>query len=179
MKIINFSKGQRSIEWEQWRRNGIGASDIGIIMRSNKFKTVLHLWDEKCGFKSEDPINPAMAHGIKNEGKARDWINKNEQLNLHPLCIEDIENPHFKASLDGYDAEKKILTEIKCPVSDEILDKAREHRSIPLYWKHQIQCQIMLAKPILAFVTIWDYRFDSCFTIESFAQPKLQEEMQE
>lgn len=179
MKIITFSEGQQGTEWLDWRKNGIGASDMGIVMRSNKFKTLLQLWDEKCGFSEGDKINPAMAHGIKNEEHARNWINKHQQLNLSPLCVEDIENPQFKASLDGYDPEKKVLAEIKCPVSDKILDNARENRSIPLYWQHQIQWQIMLSQPVRAFVGIWDYRYDSCVTIEAFAQPTLQKEMKE
>lgn len=179
MKTISFEDGQSGKEWLEWRKNGVGASDIGIVMGSNTFKTPLQLWEEKCGFKSEDYINAAMAHGIKNEGRARDWLNKNQQLNLEPRCIEDIEKSYFKASLDGYDAEKKVLAEIKCPVSDKVLDKARENSSVPLYWQHQIQWQIMLSEPIRAFVALWDYRYDSCITIEAFAQPTLQKEMRE
>lgn len=179
MKIVTFTEGQGSDPWLLWRQNGIGASDIGVLMGSNTYKTPLQLWDEKCGYKGADPINPAMAHGIKNEDVARQWINKNQQLNLEPLCIEDIEKTYFKASLDGYDAETKTLSEIKCPVSDAILDKAREYRSIPLYWQHQIQWQIMLCKPTRAFIALWDYRYESCITIEAFAQPTLQKEMKE
>ncbi len=177
MKIITFTEGQKGKEWLDWRKNGIGASDMGIIMNSNKYKTQLQLWDEKCGFSEGDPINPAMAHGIKNETHARDWINKNQQLNLEPICIENVKNPHFKASLDGFDSEKKILSEIKCPVSTKILDDARENSNIPMYWQHQIQWQIMLSNPIRAFVAVWDYRYDVCITIEAFAQPTLQNEM--
>jgi len=177
MKTVSFTQG--TDEWLRWRRNGLGASDMGIIMGSNKFSTQLQLWDEKCGFSAPQPINPAMAHGIKNEGRARDWLNENQQLQLEPLCIEDIDSPHFKASLDGWDDDKKILAEIKCPVSDKILENAREHSSLPMYWQHQIQWQIMLCQPIRAFVAIWDYRCESCFTVEAFAQPTLQKEMRE
>ncbi len=179
MKIISFGEGQSGEEWLEWRRNGVGASDLGVIMSSNVYKTLLTLWDEKCGFKGEDSINPAMAHGIKNEDRARQWLNKNQQLHLEPLCLEDMEHSHFRASLDGYDSEKKVLAEIKCPVSDDILDKARENRNLPLYWIHQIQWQIMLCKPVRAFIALWDYRYDSCITIEAFAQPTLQKEMRE
>ena len=177
MKIVTFPEGQGSKEWLDWRRNGIGASDISIIQGSNKYKTPLTLWDEKCGFKGEDEMNFAMKHGVRNEDRARQWVNENQQLNLEPLCLEDNENSFFRASLDGFDMEKKVLCEIKCPVSDDILDKAREHRNIPLYWQHQIQWQIMLCNPVRAFVAIWDYRHESCITVEAFAQPTLQKEM--
>lgn len=177
MKIITFPEGQRSKEWLEWRRNGVGASDISIIQGSNKYKTLLTLWDEKCGFKGEDDMNLAMRHGVENEEKALEWINHHHQLNLSPLCIEDNEKSFFRASLDGYDLEKKVLCEIKCPVTDEILDKARENRTIPLYWQHQMQWQIMLSNPIRSFMALWDYRYDSCITVETFAQPTLQKEM--
>lgn len=179
MKIISFEEGQHGKEWLDWRRGGIGASDLGVIMGSNPYKTQLTLWDEKCGFKSEDVITPPMAHGIKNESKAREWINKHQNLDLQPLCVEDIVSPHFKASLDGYDKDGKVLCEIKCPVSHDVLDKAREQRAVPMYWQHQVQWQIMLTKPIRSFIAFWDYRYESCFTIEMFAQPTLQKEMRE
>ncbi len=179
MKIVTLPDGQGSKEWLEWRRNGIGASDISIIMGSNKYKSPLSLWDEKCGFKAEEEMNFAMEHGVRNEDVARQWVNENHQLNLEPLCVEDMEHSFFKASLDGYDMEGKVLCEIKCPVSDDILDKARENRSIPMYWQHQIQWQIMLTQPTRAFVAVWDYRYDSCVTIEAFAQPTLQKEMKE
>ncbi len=178
MKVVSFIE-QSGKEWLDWRRNGLGASDISVLMKSNKFKTPLQLWDEKCGFRSTDEINPAMAHGIKNEPIAREWINKNQQFKLEPLCIEDIENSFFKASLDGYDSTSKTLCEIKCPVKEEILNDARNNFKLPLYWQHQIQWQIMLCKPIRAFFAIWDYRYNSCIIIEAFAQPTLQKEMKE
>lgn len=179
MKIVSFGDGQSGKDWLDWRKNGVGASDIGVIMGSNVYKTMLSLWDDKCGFKGEDYINAAMAHGIKNEERARQWINKNQQLNLEPLCLEDMESPYFRASLDGYDSEKKVLAEIKCPVSHDVLDRARENRTLPLYWLHQIQWQIMICKPVRAFIALWDYRYDSCITVEAFAQPTLQKEMRE
>jgi len=177
MKIVSFSEGQSGKEWLEWRKNGVGASDIGVLTGSNPYKTVLELWNEKCGFTAETPITPPMAHGIKNEPIARDWINSHQNLNLQPLCLEDMEHSFFRASLDGYDAEKSLLTEIKCPLRKDILDKAREHRNLPLSWEHQIQWQIMLCKPKRAFITLWDYRDESCITIEAFAKPTLQEEM--
>jgi len=179
MKIISFGEGQRGKEWLDWRRNGIGASDISVLMGTNPYKTPLALWDEKCGFKGEDSITPPMAHGIENEDKARQWLNKHQKLNLLPICVEDMEHSFYKASLDGYDEDQKVLVEIKCPVSPQILAEAQENKKIPLYWEHQIQWQIMLCQPIRAFVAVWDPIAHFCSTVESFAQPLLQKEMRE
>jgi len=177
LKEISFTDGQGGVDWLTWRKTGVGASDICILMGSNKYKTIFRLWNEKSGYEKGDPINPAMAHGIKNEPIARKWINKDQGLKLSPICLEDVENSEFKASLDGYDPKKKVLCEIKCPVSLKILDKAINSQKVPKYWLDQVQWQIMICKPIRAFIAVWDHRSESCTTVECFANPGLQEKM--
>lgn len=177
MKVISFADGQSSPDWLNWRKTGIGASDIGVIMGSNTYKTCLKLWNEKSGFVDGDPVNAAMAHGIKNEPIARKWVNKDQGLNLIPVCLEDMKNSYFKASLDGYDAKKRVLCEIKCPVSIHTLDKALRSGVIPAYWQHQVQWQMMICNPVRAFVAVWDHRTESCTYVECFAEPVLQEKM--
>jgi len=179
LKTVSFTDGQSGGDWLTWRKHGIGASDIAVIMRSNTYRTVLSLWDEKYQTEPAEraPLNAAMRHGIEHEESARTWVNSDQNLNLVPLCLEDVENSHFRASLDGYDSEKRVLCEIKCPVSEYILDKAIEHGDLPKYWLHQIQWQIMICKPIRAFIAVWDYRCSSCVLIECYAEPELQEKM--
>lgn len=168
MKIITFTDGQGSQEWLSWRKGGIGASDISIIMGSNPYKTPRQLWEIKCGFKQEDKLNHAMKHGIAHEEVARQWVNSQFQLNLQPLCVEDTDKTHFKASFDGYDFATETLCEIKCPISDKVLDKAIKEQAVPDYWFDQMQWQIMLAKPKRAFIALWDYRNQSCITLDMF-----------
>ena len=71
MKIVSFTDGQSGKEWLDWRKNGIGASDVPVLMGSNKWKTILDLWNDKCGFSSECYINRAMQHGIDNEERRK------------------------------------------------------------------------------------------------------------
>jgi len=168
MKIITFTEGQNGEEWLQWRKGGIGASDISIIMGSNPYKTRLQLWEIKCGFRAEDELNPAMKHGIANEDVARQWVNNQFQLNLQPLCVEDPEKSHMRASFDGYDFAHETLCEIKCPISEQVLDRAIKEQAIPDYWFDQMQWQIMLAKPKRAFIALWDFRTQSCITLDMF-----------
>lgn len=179
MKIVNFLEGQGSDDWLKWRRGGIGASDIPVIMGTNRYTTPLKLWNKKCGFESEDVVNSAIMHGVKNEGVARDWINENHNLKLEPICLEDEEHSHFRASLDGYDKDQRTLVEIKCPVTDSILDDVRVRQKVPEYWLDQIQWQIILCNPIRAMIAVWDYRYNSCVTIEAFCLPERQEKMKE
>lgn len=177
MKVVSFTQG--SDEWHKWRRNGIGASDISVLMGSNPYVTPLQLWEVKCGFRHEEKASTAIQHGLDSEPIARQWLNKNFQWDLTPLCIEDNEFNYMRASLDGYEEKNQLIAEIKCPVSAKTLDKAREHQNIHKYWYHQIQWQIMLTQPKRAVCALWDYRHENCITVEMFGDAQLHEEMRE
>lgn len=177
MKIISFSDGQSGEEWLTWKKNGIGASDISVIMGSNPYSTRLQLWEKKCGFRQEDAMNSAMEHGIRTEDTVRQWVNQNYQLNLQPVCIEDEEKPHFRASLDGYDFDQKVLVEIKCPISEKVLDAARLTQSVPDYWFDQVQWQIMMCKPQKAMLVLWDFRHNSGICLDMFGNSTRIEDM--
>lgn len=166
MKIVEFNQG--SPEWLTWRREGLGASEISVLTGSNIYSTPLKLWEKKCGFREEDPINPAMAFGIANEDTARQWMNRHYNLNLKPICIEDSSKSHYKASLDGYDSATQTLVEIKCPSSQSILGKARANNAVPDYWYDQMQWQIMLCQPKRAILALWDPDNQGCITVEMF-----------
>ena len=179
MKIVTFSEGQSGEEWLAWRRNGIGASDISVIMGSNPYSTPYQLWEKKCGYRAEDVMNDAMKHGVAHEETARQWVNSQLKVNLKPLCIEDIEAPYMRASLDGYDENEGILCEIKCPVSTQVLDAALKSQSVPSYWADQVQWQIMLSGAQRSVLAMWDYRTQSCILIEMYAEKSRIEEMRE
>lgn len=164
MKIIELEQG--GPEWLAWRQGGIGASDLPIILGSNPYKTKLQLWEDKCGFGKKIELNEAMKHGIKNEENARKWVNNELNLNLKPICAEDEENGFIRASLDGWDASKKVLVEIKCPTSVETIMKAASEERIHGYWVDQIHWQMMLSKPKKAYAAIWDWRDGSCILLE-------------
>lgn len=166
MKIVNFT--QEGSEWLHWRKQGIGATDISVIMGSNPYSTPLQIWEMKCGFRDEPELNHAMAHGKTYEPIAREWMNQQHQLFLKAICVEDAEEPLFRASLDGYDFQTDTLVEIKCPITESVLEKARMQQAIPEYWYDQMQWQIMIAQPKRAIMALWDYRHEQCITIDMF-----------
>lgn len=175
MKVVHFTQGDE--EWHTWRKGGIGASDISVIMGSNPYKTPLQLWETKCGYREEDEINVAMQHGMLNEEHVRKMVEEQQMLKLKPLCVEDTEKSHFKASLDGWDEDHKVLVEIKCPISEKILDAAHLKQTVPSYWYDQMQWQIMLTNPQRAILVLWDYRNKGLIYIEMYGSPHRIEEM--
>ena len=47
MNIVELD--QRSDNWHRWRTNGVGASDICVLMGSSPYKSPYQLWEEKRG----------------------------------------------------------------------------------------------------------------------------------
>ncbi len=42
-------------QWHEWRRQGIGASDIGVLMGYSNYATPLDLYQIKVGEKQPEP----------------------------------------------------------------------------------------------------------------------------
>lgn len=177
MRIVELASG--STEWHKWRGEGIGASEIGIIMGNDPYRTPYQLWEKKCGFAKPEPLSGPMRWGIQNEDKARQWINAQEKLNLEPICVECTENPIFRASLDGWDRHQNVLVEIKCPTTQETIDRARTHSAIHSYWYDQIQWQMMIAKPERAYFAIYDVQVQGCIILQQWPDIKHQKLMRE
>ena len=181
MKEITFSgtPEEKEEKWLQWREYGIGSSDIPIIMGASPFKSNIQLWKEKCGFCL--PMSGSNIQGIKHgkyfEPIVRERINKTQHLHLLPLNIEDGDHSMLKASLDGYDKEKKVLCEIKCPLSEDKIYKIKNFKTLPTDWEMQIQWQMMLINPIRAFAAVFDEKNDEIINIEIFPDKELQIEM--
>ena len=179
MKIINFPGGQRSKEWKEWRKTGIGASEIAVILEDSPYKTPLSLWKEKSGFAEETKITAPMRHGILNEDKVLRIINKREGLDLQPICVEDVQVSIFKASFDGYDKKQKTLCEVKCPFSSDKFDEIKKNATLPKEWDWQLRWQMMLAKPVRAFCALMHPETEEIYTIELLRDENFEKLMQE
>lgn len=174
-EIVNLD--QRSEEWVDWRRQGIGASDIAVLVGSNLYTTPHELWKRKCGFK-EDPVpNFAMRQGSKIESKALKWVNRNLELDLVPVCVMHKEKPELRASLDGYDLSREIVCEIKCPVSGGVQRSAHLYNKVPEYWLDQVLYQAYITQCKRAFIAVWNLKKNNCTIINVLINPKRQEEM--
>ena len=153
MKIINLEQG--TAEWLEWRSNGIGASDISIIMKVHPKKSPLMLFNEMSGYNKLESQNRAMEYGRQEEPKARAWIEENFKVNLKNICIEDDEHSFMQASLDGLDEDEKFLVEIKCPYSARSLNEL-EDGQIPDMYLYQLQWQLALCGYDKGYLAVWN-----------------------
>lgn len=153
MKTINLEQGSQA--WLDFRQNGIGASEIASIAEiKGAFSKRINTLTEKLGQKR---MLSAFEQNIFAQGHAweiavRDAINA-EGFNFAPAVVVSTENDRFFASLDGLDASKEIILEVKSVVNAPKFEQYKNE--VPAHYMSQVQWQLMVTKyatAILAFV---------------------------
>jgi len=128
-------------QWHAWRAEGIGASDAPIIMSVSPWNTPYGLWEQKTKRVTKDFSNWATDRGNRLEPKARALYEFQTGLSLPATLVVNEQFPFVRASLDGYDAEKGIILELKCPGKEDH-DKAVVGKVPEKYWP-QVQHQLL------------------------------------
>lgn len=145
MKIVRHNQG--SPAWLQWRRHGLGGSDVATILGVAPFEdaTVESLIREKVeGW--EKPTNFAMRRGTRLEPTARTLYEIATGCVAPPACVEHDELPWARVSLDGLcrpahgDADDAWILELKVP-------NWKAHSQalagvVPAYYRPQCQWQL-------------------------------------
>lgn len=139
---------QRSDAWFEWRKQGITASMIPVIMGLSSYQTPYQLWAELVGLKEPDDLsnNYHVQRGVEQEPEAREAVEQEVGRPYLPVCVEADHNPLFKASLDGLyqsGSDMEVL-EIKCPcekIYNEILE-LKAHSPTFLMYAAQVQWQL-------------------------------------
>lgn len=140
MKISLLEQG--TPEWLDWRHDGIGASENGVLMGVNKYEDVHTLWSHKVN-REQKEANEATRHGSRTEDLVRQIVSRNFGLKFEPVCAEDDKFPYIRASLDGISACGKYVLEIKCPFRFHNFLNAK--KKIPEYYYTQMQQQLAVS----------------------------------
>jgi len=133
---------QGSIDWLQWRRQGVGASEIPCLMGESSFATPFQLWEEKTGRSNGREVNYAMQRGIDAEPKIRALYELHNDMDMPPTLAQHRDLTYMRASLDGYNSETGIALEIKYP-SREKHEEAKNGK-VPLCYFGQCQAQLFV-----------------------------------
>lgn len=130
------------MDWKKWRSEGLGASDAPIVMGVSPWKTRYQLWEEKCGLNvKDDGNNWATRRGNDLEPKARAHYELLHTIDMPVAFVQHKDYPFIRASLDGYNEEKRVILEIKCPGKEDH-EKARVGEIPDKYWP-QVQHQLL------------------------------------
>lgn len=138
---------QRSPEWHYWRAGSdlggiprITATAASVISGLNPYQSPTDLWLQLMGFTPPKVVNAAMQRGALLEDSALACYNALTGLAATPICVEHDTYPWAAASLDGADAFRTRLVEIKCP--GERTHALALSGRIPNYYWVQIQWQL-------------------------------------
>lgn len=129
---------QTRTEWLKWRK--IGSSDAPIIMGVSPWTTPYQLWMQKVTGQ-ERADNEAMKRGRDMEEPTRKLLEKRTGMLFIPINVESKQWEFMTASLDGYDEDNRIITEIKnCNEKDHLMAKSGK---VPEKYFPQLQHQLV------------------------------------
>jgi len=161
---------QKSDSWLEFRRSGIGASEVPKIMGQlpPQWGGAFDVFLNKMG-KPGNPPNKAMERGIIYEDKARNYITnyleskrlgKNsiheigtidlseniveKKVKFQQLTVKYKDFNRIFASFDGIDFNNKLILEIKCPKYENFVKFLKKPKLSKTYLT-QVQTQLMIA----------------------------------
>jgi len=102
-------------EWEEMRKEKIGASDAPIIMGVSPYDTPYSLWQKKLDLIPQTQLTRPMERGHNLEPRARAQVEERLGQTLFPQVKFHDSMPWMMATLDGLSEDKQTLVEIKCP----------------------------------------------------------------
>ena len=152
-RLINIPQSTR--DWHRWRQDGIGASDASTIMSRGRGKGVAKFINQRAEKLRIDSFqNKYMAEGKALEPHARALYNQTMENDVVPICVESIEFPWLRASLDGLSVTQDKVIEIKCGPST--FSEVQISGRIPT--RYYAQVQHILAIIDLDSIDFWCYR---------------------
>lgn len=133
---------QGTSEWLEWRRQGIGASDVAAILGLSPWKTARQLWLEKTGREVVETSNHATSRGHWLEVKARAQYELLADCEMPPALVIHPDYPFMRVSLDGWAPELRRVLEIKCPGTAD--HEAALAGRVPEKYVAQLQFQLFV-----------------------------------
>lgn len=144
---------ERTAAWWEWRQHGVGSSDAPTIIGAKPAKSLERLRFEKLHPPKESGRNFLRAQGAALERAARAQYCIVAGVTVEPACVQSIERPWQRASLDGISANGERVVEIKC--GRAAYQRASARRRPPRH--HLAQLQHILAVTGLPVIDYWCY----------------------
>lgn len=114
-RVVELEQG--TDEWLDWRKEGVTATEVASAVTKHNFDEIVA---DKLGLTERwNPpavVKMAMEVGTILEPYAREFASHTLGLNFEPVCVESVEFPWMRVSLDGLvlkDGEYHGL-EVKC-----------------------------------------------------------------
>lgn len=101
------------VDWLQWRKQGVGASDVPSVMGVSPYRTIMDIYIDKTSEVIEEKTNYIMELGNKLEPIARSRYELLNDADFPAANFVHASKTHYRASLDGYNVELSKAIEIK------------------------------------------------------------------
>ena len=158
MNAHQIDLAQNTRPWHDWRRGGIGGSEIPTVLGISPYEdaTVKRLVRQKLGLEQPTEfLNWAARRGQLLEPKARKMLADRYAAGIWVACVEHRVHRHHRASLDGYwsfgPQEETHICEIKALNHElhllfgEVADGERPVHDLPAHLLVQCQWQLYVS----------------------------------
>jgi len=153
--LVDEQYEQRSPEWFEWRKLGIGSSEAPVLMGYDKYCKIDELWRYKTGLQIREPTFGYMAErGTRLEPAALRAYQRHTKLKMVDRLFTHKKYKFIRASLDGWNEEFEIFVEIKCPNRTNHYRAVAENWIKPEYYT-QIQHQFLASGA--KYADFWSY----------------------
>lgn len=160
-------------EWLEWRRGGIGGSDIGALLGLSRYQSPWSLWAEKCGLLPSREESERLWIGREFEPVLAKLVEKHTGLYVtgEQTWCSHTDEPWMRCTVDGFLAD---AAELKGADLDSVLGLAEFKTDARYGWTEvphhiQAQCQWQMAVTGLPMVVLGvlfaGFKFET-FTIE-------------
>lgn len=166
MKVINESEiEQGTTKWHSFRAEGIGGSEVAMVLNISPYKTAHDLWEIKTGLKEDDfESNFAVEKGNRLEPKIRAMYEIQSGNSADPCLVVRSDKPEHRASLDGRDPEKRIVSEYKYVGAGEKWQLAQEGK-LPAHYYAQVQWQLYVTGDTMADYVAYNDKEDKIIIV--------------
>lgn len=145
MIVHNLEQGSEA--WHAWRKDGITASEIPVIMGISPYMKIDELFLQKIGEAPGLKSNWAMEKGKEMEPRLRAEVELKLGRKFPPLCISHDRWSWAKASLDGYDygSPMSYTTTLEIKVNGKYNHSLAKNNEIVDHHRAQVQWQMFCA----------------------------------
>lgn len=152
VQVLAETAGLPKTEWLKLRQKGIGGSDVAAILGLSKFRSSLHVFEEKTAETiAEEEDNEAMYWGRRHEDMLREeFMERNAHLGFEVRKLDKIlqhpEYPWAIANVDGIIlAPNGGAGILECKTSSEWLFDQWKDEQVPMYYLTQLQWYLFVA----------------------------------
>lgn len=114
IRVVDVSTLERN-EWLEYRKHGIGGSDVGAICSLSRFKSPLEVFMDKTNQLPPTPDNARMAAGRRLEPFIADWFQEETgiQIEVDSWMYQHPEHKFMLANVDRIVSNENAGVEIK------------------------------------------------------------------